>query len=152
MTQQRLHSSMAPIDVLTREELEATLDKTYDGFVRDLYRGVGYRELNGDGDGAPIVIIPGPESGYAWSLKIASVTTIAADVFSVFLGENITVSAPVGNTPTVACVGGFAGIITYTSNIVVVKDGRSITLATVNGIQEYKILAKQVPAEMVAKL
>lgn len=152
MGQQRLHAALAPIDVLTRLEMEEVTHKELSNAVRMHYLGVDYREINGNGDGAAIVSIPGPESGYAWSLKIAAITTLAADIFSVYLGENAIVTAPIGNTATVACVGGFCGIVTYTSNIAVVKDGRSITLATVNGIQEYKILAKQVPAEMVGKL
>lgn len=151
MPEQRLHSALAPIDVLTRLEMEQVLHKGLDTAVRMHYLGVDYKEVNGNGDGAPIVSIPGPESGYAWSLKIASVTTLAADIFTLYLGEN-TIFPPIGNTPTIACVGGFCGIITFTSNIAVVKDGRAITLVTANGVQEYKIIAKQVPAEMVGKL
>jgi hypothetical protein len=151
MPEQRLHSALAPIDVLTRLEMEEVTHKELSNAVRMHYLGVDYKEVNGNGDGAAIVAIPGPESGYAWSLKIASITTLAADIFSLYLGEN-TIFPPIGNTPTIACVGGFCGVVTFTSNIAVVKDGRSITLATVNGIQQYKILVKQVPAEMVGKL
>lgn len=40
MTTQRLHSAMAPIDVLTRLELESELHKGFDNAIRDRYRGL----------------------------------------------------------------------------------------------------------------
>lgn len=39
MTQQRLHSAMAPIDVLTRDEMEQVLHKEMDAAVRERDRG-----------------------------------------------------------------------------------------------------------------
>jgi hypothetical protein len=153
MTQQRLHAAMAPIDVLTRMELEETLTKHNDMLVRDIFRGVGYHETNGNGDSAAIVTVQGPESGYAWSIKIVSAQlTLTSDVLTVFLGDN-TNSAPIATITPVTGLGGlFFSIGTFTSNTVVLKDARSITLASNSGILAYKIIAKQVPAEMVAKL
>lgn len=40
MTQQRLHTQLAPIDVLTREELSAENDRQMDAFLRERYRGL----------------------------------------------------------------------------------------------------------------
>jgi hypothetical protein len=40
VTAQRLHTQLAPIDVLTREELSAEMSTHMDAFVRDLYRGL----------------------------------------------------------------------------------------------------------------
>jgi hypothetical protein len=40
MSQQRLHSQLAPIDILTREELSAELHKGFDANLRELYRGL----------------------------------------------------------------------------------------------------------------
>lgn len=40
MTQQRLHSQLAPIDLLTREELEQELHKGIDASIRERYRGL----------------------------------------------------------------------------------------------------------------
>jgi hypothetical protein len=41
MTKQRLHSAMAEVDVLTREELEQELDKNLDRALREQLRGLG---------------------------------------------------------------------------------------------------------------
>src|SRR5271165_2112115 len=40
MTTQRLHSNLAPIDLLTREELEQALDKNVDRELREKVRGL----------------------------------------------------------------------------------------------------------------
>lgn len=40
MTVQRLHSALAPIDVLTREELEQAHDRQMDAFIREMTRGL----------------------------------------------------------------------------------------------------------------
>jgi hypothetical protein len=150
---QRLHAAMAPIDVLTREELEASMTTQMNAMVRDIYRGVGYHETNGSGDGAATVIIPGPESGFAWSVKIVSaLLTVSTDTLTVFLGDSTT-TAPIASIVPVTGFGGlFYAIGTFTSNTVVLKDARSITLASNSGILQYKVIAKQAPAEMVAKL
>lgn len=40
MTTQRLHSAMAPVDLLTREELAQELHKGIDAAIRERYRGI----------------------------------------------------------------------------------------------------------------
>jgi hypothetical protein len=149
MTQQRLHSALAPIDILTRLEMEEVLTKGLDQAERTRVRGVDYMEVNGNAANATSVTIQGPIQGYAWSLKIASVVLSAAGVFNVYLGDNQN-TAPVGSV-TLAAAG--PAIVTWTSNIVIVRDSRYITLASsVAGIGAWKILSKQVPNEMIGKL
>jgi hypothetical protein len=40
MVEQRIHSALGPIDLLTREEMEQTLHKEMDAMVRERYRGI----------------------------------------------------------------------------------------------------------------
>lgn len=149
MTVQRLHSAFAPIDVLTRLDLEAMQHQWLEETMRVKLRGIDYIEQNGNGLGIAQVAVPGPDQGYAWSVKIVSVTVTAAATVSVFLGDN-TNSAPVAQTILTAAG---SAISTFTSNIVVIRDSRVITLLTsAGGITTYKVLAKQVPNEMVGKL
>lgn len=227
---QHLHSHLAPIDVLTRVELEESMTHQMDTFIRDMYRGVSYHEENGNGDGAHTIVVQGPESGYAWSVKIvaaqltaiagpvpsqpavpastvaqqnvnsypvqvvvsggaATVTTVngvvvgagdgtfvvpaygsiaitysvaptwvwsnasasSPDTLAVYLGDNL-ITAPIAAVPAIAAFGSYYSIQRYTSNVVVLKDSRTLTLASSNGIFAYKLISKMVPAEMVAKL
>lgn len=45
MGEQRLHSALAPIDLLTRLELEQVLSQKFDNFTRDFYRGLDSARL-----------------------------------------------------------------------------------------------------------
>jgi hypothetical protein len=88
MAEQRLHSGLGPIDILTRVELEEGLHKEFGVALRDRYRGVetarippimavstggtlnlGIEGLS-DGDA-------GPEQGDIWMLRRANVTSSA---------------------------------------------------------------------------
>lgn len=152
MGEQRLHSALAPIDVLTRLEMEQIQRKSLDDFFHQEYLGVSYKEYNDNGGGLAQYGISGPDSGYAWSLKLVSVVLSAAGNLAVFLGDN-TQTAPVAGGPSVVMGGLNVANITFTSNSVIVQDNRSLTLLAVTGtIGAIKIIAKQVPAEMVAKL
>ena len=79
MTQQRLHSQLAPIDLLTREELSAELHKAFDANLRELYRGIeiqrfpsvtvtataGTQNIATSNDMTPA----GPEQGDLWMIR-----------------------------------------------------------------------------------
>lgn len=156
MATQRLHAAMAPIDVLTRSELSEELHKAEEGRIREFYRGVDYHEINGNGDGAAFVVVPGPESGYAWSVKIVSFTVgTASQQVYLYLGES-NASSPIGTTTASATANGnsyYAAVFVYTSNVVVLKDGRSLYIEAPSGaIYNWKVIAKQVPSEMIGKL
>jgi hypothetical protein len=152
MGEQRLHSALAPIDVLTRLDLEQAQRKNLDEFFHEKFIGVSYQEYNTNGQGASQVSIPGPDGGYTWSLKLVSVVLSAAGNLAIFLGDNIT-SAPVGGGASITMGGLNVVTSTFSSNVVLVQDQRPITLLAVTGtIQQVKVIAKQVPSEMVGKL
>lgn len=79
MTAQRLHTQLAPIDVLTREELDASLSQRFDAFIRDRYRGLEIQRfpkiyvsataatqpLFAPNDATPA----GPEQGDVWHVR-----------------------------------------------------------------------------------
>jgi hypothetical protein len=149
MPEQRMHSALAPIDVLTRAELDATLTHRFDSFIRDWYRGEDYVEYNGNGNGATILSLPGPDSGYAWALKTVALVVNSGCTVDVYLGDN-TATAPIGEQIT---TGPMAAIFTWSSNQVVFKDQRNLTVVvSTGGINAWKIVAKQVPGEMIGKL
>lgn len=79
MSQQRLHSQLAPIDILTREEMDEALHKGLDGALRERYRGLDLMripfvpitaaaatvQLYTSNDSTPW----GPEQGDIWMLR-----------------------------------------------------------------------------------
>lgn len=80
MAEQRLHSAMAPIDVLTRLEMEEVMHKHLNAQVKEFYRGVGEMRFPRviqtaaaatiqlgavEANEAPI----GPEQGDFWSVR-----------------------------------------------------------------------------------
>jgi hypothetical protein len=108
MTQQRLHAAMAPIDVLTRIELEEVMHKQMDVLIRDRLRGIDSARLppvsvtalttatinlfaGGTSDGSA-----GPEQGDVWMLRTANVSssTFTTDVAKYVLFRGSTPSDP----------------------------------------------------------
>jgi hypothetical protein len=45
MSQQRLHSQLAPIDILTRIEMEEVMHKEFDAAIRERYRGIEIQRI-----------------------------------------------------------------------------------------------------------
>jgi hypothetical protein len=157
MAEQRLHSAMAPIDVLTRIEMEEVMHKGLDAFVRDLYRGVDYLSFTGiNTPAAQTLTIPGPDSGYAWSVKLLGLMISATNIeVAVFLGDNPN-NAPVdnGGSAPIAVNGAYPIVFKWTSNLVVVRDNQVITAVCSAGatIGAWRMFVKQVPNEMIGKL
>lgn len=152
MAEQRLHHALAPIDVLTRLDLESVMNSKMDSFIRDWFRGETFVEVNGNapspftGTSFPIA---GPDSGYSWSLKTLSVVISAAATVTVYFGDNVN-TAPIA-TQTLTAAG--AAVFTWTSNVAVIKDQRFLTVNLSAGTPSaYKLTAKQVPTEMEGKL
>jgi hypothetical protein len=140
------------IDLLTDSELRQSLGHHFSAQVREWYRGVDYLGFYGQG---PVtqVLVAGPDSGYCWSLKQVSVQLSAAGTLSVYPGE-VTTVAPLGVGASVTNGSNFEVWLTWTSNVVVLKDQRSLTLwagGTVN-ILSWRVLVKQVPQEQQGKL
>jgi hypothetical protein len=89
MTVQRLHTNLAPIDLLTRLDLDEVASKHFDNMIRDRYRGIDSARLppiavesssggtlnlfaGGSSDGTA-----GPEQGDVWMLRTANVASSA---------------------------------------------------------------------------
>jgi hypothetical protein len=138
----------AAIDMLTKSELDESMGHNFDAAIRSLLHGIDFLWFTGSSQGATTVLIPGPESGYVWSIKFAAAQLAAAGQFCVYLGEN-TASAPIGSIATDPLN---QAIATWTSNVVVLKDSRDITFFSSAGILDWKLMVKQVPAEMQGKL
>jgi hypothetical protein len=139
----------ATLDLLTKGELDESMGHNFDAAIRDILRGVDYLWFSGNGQSATTVEISGPESGYCWSIKFASVQLAAAGQFCVYLGEN-TASAPIAS---IASDPLNQAIATWTSNVVVLKDSRNLTFfSNGGGIVDWKLMVKQVPTEMQGKL
>ena len=140
------------IDLLTDKELRESMGHQFSHMVRDFYRGVDYLGFAGQGQGTSIVNVQGPASGYAWSLKLAAVQLSTSGALSVYPDERVNV-APLGTAISVANGGTNEAVITWTSNVVVVKDQRIITfLSNAATILSWRLMVKQVPTEMQAKL
>ena len=148
-----MKQSLGPIgdvDMLTSQELHDSLGHHFSAFVREAARGVDYLGFFASPN-AGTVQVPGPDSGYVWSLKLVSAQLSAAGALSVYPGENNAV-APYGASLSTVNGANNEVVMTFTSNVVVIKDQRSLFLASGVNILSYRILVKQVPAEMQAKL
>lgn len=121
MAEQRLHSALAPVDILTRLELEEVMHKGMQTFFQQEQIGVSYKEYNGSADGANSVQIPGPDSGYAWALKlVAAILTGGA-------------AGPVPSQPAVpASTVAAQNVNAYPVQVVI--SGGTATVTSVNGI------------------
>ena len=147
--EQRLHSALAPIDILTRLDLEQTLNTKFDAFIRDWYRGESYIEQNLNGQGLASITIPGPDSGYMWSVKLVSAVCTAAATVNFYNSDNIN-TAPVA---TVVLTAAGPAIAQFSTNCVTIKDQRPFLVTVSAGaIGAVKLTAKQVPTEMEGKL
>lgn len=152
MTNQKLVAG-GYLDFLTKSELDESMGHHFDNAIVKWYRGIDYLTFVGSGNGTSSISIPyAPESGYAWSLKLIGVYAggLSALNFAVYLSENIG-TAPIGFGVGNASVPGVA-TVTWSSEQIVIKDGRVITLAASATILNYILAVKQVPIEMQGKL
>ncbi len=141
---QHLHHAMAPIDVLTRVELEETMTKQYDRQTRERYRGIDTARLPpimvtavntgplqlgaiGPSDG-----FAGPEEGDVWLLRRANV------VSSVFATDTAKYVLFRGSTPSDIAGG-------YTNRQVL--DGMTLSPATQSVMNTPSIPASTVPVQ-----
>jgi len=160
VAKQRLHSSLAEVDILTREELEGALNKYGEDFTRSFYRGVDYYR-HVDTPGTPTYTSPPVPSGYVWSMRHVGVVISAADQLIMVLGD----TAPVTATPS-----GLPGVLSvfpqgtnaipyastgFATDEVILNQGEQFTLApftSSHNILGILFIAKQTPGEMKGKL
>src|SRR5215471_1904723 len=83
------------VDMVSGDELGQHLHDSFTQHLIELYRGISYPAFTGLGAGTGNVSIPGPASGYAWSIRTISLQASAATPVSVYAGEN-TNNSPVG--------------------------------------------------------
>lgn len=177
MTQQRLHSSLAPIDVLTREELDASVHRALQDALRQRYLGVGeirFPRIAILATGATVNVgavsnneVPcGPEQGDFWIVRRMIVkSNNFADTAKYILFRGSTPSdianayGPVNLLEgfTAAGAGQSVGVGFYpTSKSISLEPGEQIyalvTGATAGNIYFLDGEALRVPAEMKAKL
>lgn len=139
------------LDLLTGDELRGHLKDTLASNLLQMYRGISYPSFTGLG-GAATVAIPGPASGYAWSLRSLSVQCSAATPVSAYLGENATV-APIATGATSVNGGNNELVIMWATKTVILADERPITVVAGTGnILTWRLAVQQVPGEMTGKL
>lgn len=149
-----MKQSLGPIgevDLLTAKEMREAMGHQFSMFTRDFYRGVDYLGFAGVAN-ASTVTIGGPDSGYIWSVKLVSAQLSVAGTLSLYPGDATNV-APFATIPGVTNGTNIEAVGTFTSNAVLLKDQRNMTLFFSAGtILNWRIQVKQVPAEMQAKL
>jgi len=121
-------SGLGDLDILTQRELKEALGHQFDSLIREWYRGtkyVGYRGSLQTPSGT--VQIPGPESGYFWSLKLIAVQFAGA--FTTALNSGATNGKVTGPTAgqIIDATANLTG--TYTVTVTVYIDG-TVTPAT----------------------
>lgn len=176
MTTQRLHSNLAPIDVLTREEMEQLLDTNFDRELRERFRGLDIARVPVSPITATTATVNlftgndqtpwGPEQGDCWMLRRVNVkSNVFADTAKWLLFRGSTPSDLANSytsrwlleTFTAAGAGQPVGMGYYFSTkSVYVNPGEQIyalvTGATIGNQYIFDAEAIRCPAEMKGKI
>lgn len=160
MAEQRLHHALAPIDVLTRIEMDSLLNKHFDNLTRTFYRGVDYyRRI--ESPNAPTYTSPPVPNGYVWSVRHVGVVMSSADQIIMTFGDTPQVTAaptplpgilkvfPQGTNAIPYADTGFA------TDEVMLNPGEQFSLqpfTASHNILGVLFICKQTPAEMKGKL
>jgi hypothetical protein len=142
---------LGEIDMLTDHELRESLGHHFSAQIREWYKGIDYLGFAGVGNGTGTLTLPGPNQGYTWSVKLVSVQLAAAGILSVYPADNVNV-APIGVIASTVNGANNDAILTWSSNQVIFKDGRNLTLFSAQTILNYRVLVVQTPTEMQGKL
>jgi hypothetical protein len=143
---------LGQVDLLTDPELKQSLGHGISHAIREWYRGLDYMGFAGPGNGTNTLTIPGPDSGYTWSVKLASVSLSTSGVLSVYAADNPG-GAPLGIVASIANGTANEAVFRWGSNQCVIKDQRNITLFSSGSvILAYRLLVEQAPTEMQGKL
>lgn len=140
------------VDILNHSELKDALGHNISHQIREWYRGVDYTGAAGPGNGTGTIQVPCAEQGYTWDIKLVSAQLQAAGSLSIYPGESGGFVAPVGVVASIANGTLNECVMRWSSNQLVIKDGRTITLLSSTIILNWRVLAKQVPTEMQGKL
>ena len=142
---------LGSVDLLTNSELKESLGHSMSHQIRETLRGIDYMGTAGPGNGTGLITVPCADSGYAWSVRLVSAQLAAAGTLSIYPGDTNTV-APVGNVVAIPNGTLFECVYLWSNQALVLKDARNLTLFSSVTILNYRILARQVPAEMQGKL
>lgn len=142
---------LGTVDILTSSELKDTLGHQMSHTIREWFRGIDYTGAAGPGNGTGTVQVPCAEQGYTWDIKLVAAQLSAAGSLSIYPGDSLSV-APVGVVASVANGTLNECVFRWSSEQLVIKDGRTLTLFSAVTILNWRVLAKQVPTEMQGKL
>lgn len=134
------------LDILTQGELDESLSRAADTWYQRA-RGIRYVRRTST-PGAASVLVPGPQQGFAWDLKLIGAVFSAADSLEVFLGESQ--QYPLyGGTPGDAGTATTVDAATWSSQQVILKPGEVLTVAATAGktITSLIVAAIELPAE-----
>ena len=128
-----------------------------DAFIRDLVRGVKYVRQAGSVAGQVThTTWPGPDSGFAWDLKIVSVTLDAVDSLAAYVGEGANARLIGYSNPgtATASAGQAVQVITWSGHqaIIYPDEGLYLTTSGTGNILTVMAASVQVPAEMLGKV
>lgn len=152
MSNQQLNAG-GYLDLLTKQELKETMGHELDAAIARWYRGVDYLIYTGAGNGTSLLTIPYvPEQGYSWSLKLISAYAGGLSALSITAYLSDTANSNLIGTVTGPSAAPGTAVLTWSSDQIVIKDGRSITLTASATIANWLMAVKQVPTEMQGKL
>jgi hypothetical protein len=164
MTVQRLHKSLAPLDILTREEMQTLQDHQLDAAIRERYRGLDtarFPQLTLQGNGGTLNLAAsgsennvGPEQGDVWMVRRVLVVSsnFANDSAKYVLFRSSTPSDSIGAFQPRYLLDGMAfsavttmatpavppstvGVINTTNqNYTVVVSGGTVSLVNIGGL------------------
>lgn len=141
----------AKIDMLTPDEFRSGLHDSNGEWFHELASGVRWMRYVQNLPATPTAYTaPGPELGFAWSVKMISTTLTAADSLAAYLGEGPN-NRLIGFTPTATQP---LQVLTFSSNQVIALGGEQIYLTTTGTghLTTVMLAAVQVPQEQLAKL
>jgi len=134
------------VDLLTKGELDQSLSEAQASWHARA-AGTDFITRTQIGVDESSLQLPGPESGWAWSVKMVSAALSAAAVLSVWWDAQMTLpAAPPAASAT-------SGVISWGSDSLVLKPGRALYASTSTGtITSVLVAAWQIPAERLGLL
>jgi len=139
------------VDLLTAKEVREGMGHAISHEIREWLRGIDYLGFAGAGNGTNTITLPAsPLSGYSWNYKLVSAQLAGAGVLSIYPGDSGGI-APIGVVTGVANGTAIDCVYTWSSNQVVLKDQRNLTLVASAVILNWRLMVQQVPTEMQGK-
>lgn len=138
------------------DDLPASIRSATDLSIREMARGVKYVRYVYAQPGVPIsAILPGPDPGFAWDLRMVSAVLTGSDSVAVYVGDTGSTGRLIGYAaaPGAAPAQNLA-VIGFASHQAIINAGESLFVQT-SGAFRFSYVstaAIQVPAEMLGKV